>query len=731
MKRRFPYRIFARASAGPVRRINSWLSIRDATADEPAQVLIYDQIGKDWWSGTGVEVAAFKAAWDQIPKSAEIQVRIHSPGGDVFDGLAIYNLISERRSKVSVRIDGLAGSIASIIALAGRDLTMPANAWYMIHDPSGLVIGNAGDMRELADLLDRNADMMAGIYAQNAGGTREEWRQRMRDETWYNGEEAKTAGIADSVTQDQALAASFNLSGCRRVPAALQPRPPDPRSQTPDPRAQTPDPIPPMKRTEILALFASLSAPIAAAAADAVLLAELQKLHTAGKVTAEEFQELTGQKPVADPPPAPAPAAPTPPAPAPATATIPAIAASAAMISREEFQAVQNALKAERDKRISAEVKRLAAENPNIDEAEWLPRVLSDETMLGLMAKIPKPDAAILDPVRRTPVTNSGNPLLDKYRGMRAGLDRQTFRLQNFADLQHAQRRFNPRAANTLDAALVTDWLADGLVVVATQRLAALAGFSRDFGVDQMKPRATVQVRKATAGATSQTNPTNFETGDSAVDNIPVTVNQISQSFHITNDELNSGFRMQHLAEKNAMVFANALSDIWTALILDATYASPAAVNIGAATVFDQGTVATLYGTAKNFTAKNLILDGSYVGRIVATINPFAFKQAPAGDKGAFGFDFLAEQNRWTNASANTVGIVCAPPAIAVASGLPLDLPPGEFLELGSVSLESLGLTVQTASWFSRAGRVWWSSFDVMFGAAAGDTTQLARLKSA
>lgn len=300
MKRRFPYRIFARASAGPVRRINSWLSIRDATADEPAQVLIYDQIGKDWWSGTGVEVAAFKAAWDQIPKSAEIQVRIHSPGGDVFDGLAIYNLISERRSKVSVRIDGLAGSIASIIALAGRDLTMPANAWYMIHDPSGLVIGNAGDMRELADLLDRNAEMLADIYAQATGGTRSEWRKKMRDETWFTGNEAKIAGIADSVTQDQALAASFNLSGCRRVPAALQPRPPDPRSQTTDP-------IPPMKRTEILALFASLSVPIAADAADAVLLAELQKLHNAGKVTAEKFESLTGRKPVAGPPPLPAP----------------------------------------------------------------------------------------------------------------------------------------------------------------------------------------------------------------------------------------------------------------------------------------------------------------------------------------------------------------------------------------------------------------------------------------
>src|SRR3989454_3338646 len=183
MKTRFPFRMFARATERPLRRINSWLSLRDATDTEPAQVLIYDQIGKDWWSGGGVEVAAFKTVWDQIPKSSEIQVRIHSPGGDVFDGLAIYNLIAERRKKVSVRVDGLAGSIASIIALAGRELVMPANAWFMIHDPSGLVIGNAADMRELADLLDRNAEMMAAIYAGAAGGTSAAWRQKIRDQT--------------------------------------------------------------------------------------------------------------------------------------------------------------------------------------------------------------------------------------------------------------------------------------------------------------------------------------------------------------------------------------------------------------------------------------------------------------------------------------------------------------------------------------------------------------------
>jgi len=691
-----------------MRTVNGWLRIAAEMPDEtaPVEVQIYDQIGRDWFSGSGIEAAFMRAELDRIPANKEINLHIHSPGGDVFDGLAIYNLLAQRRGKLTVYNDGLCASIASIIALAGKEFVMPETALYMIHDPSGLVIGTSADMRELADLLDKNGDIMANIYASYAGGSTKKWRERMRDTTWYDGKEALRAGIANRTIACEPIKAEFNLQreGRFKMAAALDlsrctlagaPGNAQPASIGGKPKNKT------MNRDKIIALLKTHGVNPADDATDEMLVAELDKLVTAGKVKADEKTKLTAA------------------APAPASN----------LVSREEFEAIQAQLKAANDKRITAELDALIRENENIVREDWLPSVLADESVLEKLKKLPKPQP-IAGPIRPGRIT-VGNTIWDEYKKMRAGAERQAFRLSNFDELSSIKRSFNPRADNTMDAALVTDFLADGLIVVSNNKLAALSGFSRDFGVDPMKPRATVQVRKALTGSTAQTNPTNFETGDGAVDNIPVTVNQISQSFHITNDELNKGFRLQHLAEKNAMVFANAISDVWTALILAATYAAPAPVVIGAATLFDQGTLATIYGAAKNFSARNLILDGAYVGRLIATINPFAFKQANAPDRSYPGFDLIAEQNRWTAATANTVGIICGPDGIAVASGVPLDLPPGEFLADTTIVLEGIGLSVKAYTWFSRAGRVWWSSFDVMFGAAPGDTTQLALLKSA
>lgn len=283
--------------------------------------------------------------------------------------------------------------------------------------------------------------------------------------------------------------------------------------------------------------------------------------------------------------------------------------------------------------------------------------------------------------------------------------------------------------ANTIDPALLTDHLASGVVTVARSKLAALALFSTDFGTDPRAPRAKVQVGKATASGSAQTNPNNFQTGDSTLDNIEVEVNQVSKSFHVTSDELNSGHRLEKLARAHALVFVEGIADVWTGLVTAANFS--ASLNIGPAANFDSGTLAAAYEQGKNFSSKRLVLDGAYVGRVLTSLNPQAFKTAPQGDRGAFGFDLLAEQNRWTNATANTVGIVCGPDGIAVASGLPMELPSREFMSLSNITIDQIGLTVLSATWFSRSGRVTWASYDVMFGAAPGDTTQLARLKSA
>jgi ATP-dependent protease ClpP protease subunit len=159
----------------------------------PAVLRIYDAIG-GWFGITASDVAE---ELDGIRDDRDLTVRINSPGGSVFDGTAIYNLLATRKGRVDVVVDGLAASAASFIAQAGDSITMHRGTHMMIHDGEGLTLGNAAAHRETADLLDGISDEIAGIYASRAGLTRAEWRDRMREEHWYNAEAAVEAGLAD------------------------------------------------------------------------------------------------------------------------------------------------------------------------------------------------------------------------------------------------------------------------------------------------------------------------------------------------------------------------------------------------------------------------------------------------------------------------------------------------------------------------------------------------------
>lgn len=170
-----------------------WYRIRNAVGGGPAEVLIYDEIG--WF---GVSADDFVRDLQRLDVG-EMTVRLNSPGGGVFDGIAIHNALRQHRAQVTVHVDSLAASIASVIAMAGDRLIMQPHSQLMIHDASGLCIGNGTEMRALADLLDKQSDNIAAVYAERAGGTVAEWRERMRDETWYLAEEAVEAGLADEV----------------------------------------------------------------------------------------------------------------------------------------------------------------------------------------------------------------------------------------------------------------------------------------------------------------------------------------------------------------------------------------------------------------------------------------------------------------------------------------------------------------------------------------------------
>lgn len=176
----------------PEGKPHDWYRITNLTADE-VDVLIYDEIS---WFGVAAEEFVSELRSVTAPT---MNVRINSPGGSVFDGITIANAIMAHPANVTVYVDGLAASIASVIALSGDRVVMMPRSQMMIHDASGLCIGNAADMRDMVDLLDKQSDNIAGAYAERAGGTPEEWRERMQAETWYSAEEAVAAGLADEV----------------------------------------------------------------------------------------------------------------------------------------------------------------------------------------------------------------------------------------------------------------------------------------------------------------------------------------------------------------------------------------------------------------------------------------------------------------------------------------------------------------------------------------------------
>lgn len=170
-----------------------WFRIENKGKSDVTKVYIYDEIG--FW---GTEASDFVHALNEVD-SPEIHLHVNSPGGEIFDGLAIYHALVDHESKVTAYVDALAASAASFIIQGADEVVMMRNSQMMIHDGSGMCMGNADDMRQTADTLDRLSDNIADIYSQSAGSNVEYWRSLMREETWFSANEAVTYGLADKV----------------------------------------------------------------------------------------------------------------------------------------------------------------------------------------------------------------------------------------------------------------------------------------------------------------------------------------------------------------------------------------------------------------------------------------------------------------------------------------------------------------------------------------------------
>lgn len=257
-----------------------WYEIR-ALAAGRVEIFLYDVIG-----GWGITAQQFVSDCKEagVFEASAVDLHIHSPGGDVMQGFAIFNTLSRLKAKLDIWVDGVAASMASmIVCLPGATVHMPENAWLMVHKPWGGIAGDSDDMRDYAAWLDRNEALMLSAYMNKTGLGQEELEAMLKAETWLNGAEAVEKGFADTLEPELQAAACVNqnklkdyqnmpeqinnLFGPRAEAPASQPQPaqnPAPQAAN-NPPAQQPAQQPQAGNIDITALAAQLQQQMQAA----------------------------------------------------------------------------------------------------------------------------------------------------------------------------------------------------------------------------------------------------------------------------------------------------------------------------------------------------------------------------------------------------------------------------------------------------------------------------------
>lgn len=197
--------------------MQSWYSIR-AAAGGDGEICVYDEIG-----GWGISARQFVDDLQALGAVKSLTVRINSPGGSFFDGVAIYNALARHPAHKTVWVDGFAASAASVVAMAGDEIVMPENTMMVIHEPRGAGAGTAADMRVIAEALDRACRSIVSIYAAKTERSAADVEALLATETWMSAQEAFDLGFADRIEPAVAIAARFDAQKFRvkHLPAAV------------------------------------------------------------------------------------------------------------------------------------------------------------------------------------------------------------------------------------------------------------------------------------------------------------------------------------------------------------------------------------------------------------------------------------------------------------------------------------------------------------------------------
>lgn len=195
-----------------------YLTIKQQANNDEADVYIDGEIVTDEYLDSDTSASGFRDALKEIGDVKTINLHINSPGGSVFEGTAIFNMLKNSKAFINVYIDGLAASIASVIAMAGDKIYMPANAMMMIHNPWVVCEGNADELRKMADDLEKIGSLSIDTYVKRSNGkaNAEEIQNLMDEETWLTAKEAVELGLADEVVESNKMAASINSKDAKR-----------------------------------------------------------------------------------------------------------------------------------------------------------------------------------------------------------------------------------------------------------------------------------------------------------------------------------------------------------------------------------------------------------------------------------------------------------------------------------------------------------------------------------
>mgnify|MGYP001611055471 CR=1 FL=1 len=181
---------------------------RISAKGKEVEIFLYEDIGEGFFGG--VSAKGFASDLKAAGKVETINLRINSYGGDVFDGLAIYNLLAAHDARVVSHIDGIAASIASVIAMAGNEIRIAENGFLMIHDAWGAASGNASDIHAFANTLEMVSGSIADVYAKRTGKDRAGIVDMMHAETWMDAKEATEKGFATSMVENVQMAAKYD-----------------------------------------------------------------------------------------------------------------------------------------------------------------------------------------------------------------------------------------------------------------------------------------------------------------------------------------------------------------------------------------------------------------------------------------------------------------------------------------------------------------------------------------